>query len=230
MKIALAVVFVAVVGVIVWQASQQREPVYEGRTLSAWIKAYPDVFVFMRTKGLPSFQYGTGLNEVAQRNAEAAVRQAGTNAIPVFLRMLRASDSPLKVKLVALAARQHVIKIQYTPAWAWNSTGFWGFSVLGTNGQSAVPTLMRIADENISPESESCAISALGYVGPSAKEAVPSFLRWATNANVQVRYTAIDTLYRIDPEAAKAAMRQKPSTAQGTAHGASIPEPPKEKP
>jgi hypothetical protein len=35
-KIALAVLAVALVGVIVWQVSQPREPVYQGKTLTFW--------------------------------------------------------------------------------------------------------------------------------------------------------------------------------------------------
>ena len=191
LKIAVAVLVVALVGVTAWRVTQPQdepEPVYQGKKLSEWMKVYGagDAIVAIQ----------------ALTNANSAVRQAGTNAIPVFLRMLRAKDSPLKVKLVALAARQHIIKIQYKPARFWNSTGSYGFRMLGSSAQSAVPALIKIVDENISPVSQSCAIDALGVVGPAATEAVPSLLRWATNANVQVRSSAMKAVCRIDPEAA----------------------------
>jgi len=38
LKVAL-VLAIALIGVIVWQVSQQREPVYKGKRLSEWLKA-----------------------------------------------------------------------------------------------------------------------------------------------------------------------------------------------
>jgi hypothetical protein len=128
----------------------------------------------------------------------AAVRQAGTNAIPLLLRMLRAKNSPLKVKLVALAERQHLVKIKYRLAKDWNSCGLLGFSVLRTNAQSAVPELIKIVDENISLDSQHYAIYSLGVMGSAAKEAVPSLLRWATNSNRYLRSSAVDVLDSIN--------------------------------
>jgi hypothetical protein len=82
------------------------------------------------------------------------------------------------------------------------------FYLLGTNAQTAVPALIEIADEDISLISRLRAIESLGYIGPPAKEAVPSFLRWATNPDISVRNMARAWLLRIDPEAAaKAGVR-----------------------
>ena len=47
---------------------------------------------------------------------DEVVRQAGTNALPTLLRMLRAKDSSLKVNLVDLLTRQHIIKMDFTLA------------------------------------------------------------------------------------------------------------------
>jgi HEAT repeat protein len=194
-KIALVVLAVALLGVIARQLAQppdEPEPVYQGKKLSEWMTAVP-VYAGIT---------GSGRNELALRNAMAAVRQTGTNAIPTLLRMLRAKDSLWKVRLMALAQRQHLIKVQHTPAIGWNVAGYWGLAILGANAQSAAPELIKIVDENISLDSQLAAIRALVLVGPSAKEAAPSLLRWSTNSNSSVSINAMEALLKIDPEAA----------------------------
>ena len=186
-KIALTIAFVALVGAVVWLVAQPRalEPVYEGKRLSVWLK-----------------------NESGTGESGETVRQIGTNAIPTLLRLLRVKDSALKVKLIDLAQRQHVIKIECTPADNWHYRAAYAFGVLGTNAQTAVPALIKIADENISPVSRLCAIESLGYVGSPTKETVASLMRWTTNADRDVRNWGGVGLLRIDPEAAaKAGVR-----------------------
>ena len=87
--IALAVLLVALGGVIGWQVLSLREPVCEGKRLSFWLRSYSS----------------DGDSPVA----DEALRTIGTNAIPALLAMLQAKDSTLKMKLVALGLR-------YTPA------------------------------------------------------------------------------------------------------------------
>ena len=130
------------------------------------------------------------------------MRQIGTNAIPTLLRLLRVKDSALKVKLMELLQRQDIIRIEYTPADNWHFRAAYAFGVLGTNAQTAVPALIKIADDNLSTSSRLCAIESLGYVGLPTKEAVSCLLRWATNTDREVRSWAGVGLLRIDPEAA----------------------------
>jgi HEAT repeat protein len=180
--IALAALIVALAGVIAWQALREREPVYQGKRLTLWLYAAYS---------------GHGRNG---EGAEEAVRQAGTNAIPTLLRMLRAKDSALRVKATELAGRQHLIEIEFTHAEGWNDAAVMGFHLLGSKVQSAVPALIEIANQNISPSSRNDAICALGMVGPLAKNALPSLLRWTTNADWKGRFYAIRSLYEIGAE------------------------------
>lgn len=184
-KNVLVFFLIAIVGVVVWQVAQRREPepVYRGKTLSSWLRGYV-----------------TSPN-LAQE-CDEAVLQAGTNAFPTLLRRLRAKDAGSMAKLITLLQRQHIIKIEFTPAAAWNAAAASAFWLLGTNAQTAVPALIQIADQDISPESQRSAIYSLAGIGPAAKEAVPSLLRWTTNADPMVRNTARFSLFVIDPEAA----------------------------
>jgi HEAT repeat protein len=188
-QIALVVGLVALAGVIEWMLHSQ-EPVYQGKPLSFWLKSR------RMAVGKINGVYYMGFRE----GADEAVRQAGTNAIPTLLRLLRAKDSALKAKMLSLARRQRVIKIEYTPAEVWCIGARYGFSVLGAKAQSSVPALIEIANQNLSAASRCCAIDALGLIGPPAKDAVPSLLGWATNADWQVRCNAILALGRIRAE------------------------------
>jgi hypothetical protein len=187
-QIALAVALIILAGVSAWQRLRDREPVYQGKPLSIWLKANQSVPARAHA---PNF---VAESDAQSQKADEAVRQAGTNALPTLLRMLRAKDSALKVKLMALAERQHFIKIKYTPAKERNHEAIRAFRVLGAKAKSAVPALIEIANRNISRESQSSAVAALAYIGPSAKEAAPDFLRWATNADRDVRFCAIAAL------------------------------------
>jgi hypothetical protein len=182
--LVLGVLLVASLGGLVcWAPWELREPVYQGKPLSSWLKA----------SELAPFQRD------ALENANEAVRQAGTNALPTLLWMLRARDSALKVRLMDLA---RMVSIECTPAEDFNRATVDGFFVLGAKAQSAVPALIEIVNQNISAESRVCAIRALRVMGPPAKEAVPSLLRWATNGDSQVRSSAISALGGIHTEEA----------------------------
>ena len=161
--IALAVLLVSLAGVIAWQVLHLREPVYQGKRLSSWLEAYK----LHGVAGVETWQV-----REEQQKADEAVRQAGTNALPTLLRMLRAKDSALKVKLMDLAARQHFIRIKYTPAEELNYRACWAFGVLRGKARSAIPALMEIANKNISRDSQYYAIAALASIGPPAKAAM----------------------------------------------------------
>lgn len=177
----LGIVLVGLAVWLTWLARYNPEPVYKRKPLSSWLQAYA-------TPGGP------------EALADEAVRQSGTNAIPTLLRLLRFEDSALKLEFMDLVRRQHIITIQFTTAAAWNWAGAKGFGVLGTNAQSATSPLIEIANRNISPSSRFYAIDALGFIGPPAKEAVPSLLRWATNTNLHVLCSAMHALVRISEE------------------------------
>jgi len=94
-QIALAILLVAVIGVSEWQVLRVREPVYQGKPLSGWLEGYD-----------------SPKNQQSWRQTDEAIRQIGPKAIPTLLQMLRVSESaPWKQKLLALAYKQHFIKI-----------------------------------------------------------------------------------------------------------------------
>jgi HEAT repeat protein len=76
------------------------------------------------------------------------------------------------------------------------------FGGFGSSATSAVPQLLRMLNAIPSASSNSCVIWALGAIGPPAKEAVPTLLRWTTNADSQMQSAARTAVLNIDPDTA----------------------------
>ena len=195
-KVALVVLTVALIGVIVWYVAHRPDkPIYQGRTLTNWLGDFGAVQVTFTPPR-------RGMAIASTREANEAVHQIGTNAIPTLLALLRVKDSALKVKLIYLLQRQHLLKFRLRPAEEWNAIAACAFSVVGTNAKPAVPELIAIANQNISKESRCSAIGSLGGIGPAAAEAIPFLFQCMTNADSQVRSAAYGTMLLIDPKAA----------------------------
>jgi len=197
--IVLAMLFVGGLGVLAWPILREHEPVYQGKQLSNWL-ANDD-----------------GSLE-AEQNAQRAVMEAGTNAVPTLLRMLRQRDSPLKRKVMDLAQSQRLVRVHYTPAESRNAGAWVGFSTLGASAAFAVPPLMEVCDLNISAPSQRWTIRSLAAIGPAAKKATPALLRATTNPDVIVRAESLHALVRIhaEPDLAVPALTKALTDPNGT--------------
>jgi hypothetical protein len=210
--IGLATVVAALIPVAWWYALHETEPSYKEKPLSTWLKSYAGGCVLGPTT-LLDFNLTT---EQKVREADEAVRAIGTNTIPTLLRMLRAKDSPLKIKLQNTIGRRiivlnvmgkpRVINLRCGTAEERNVMALYAFWQLGTNAHAAVPQLMEIAKKRVTPESQLCAIHALGGIGPAARAAVPLLTEWTTNADEILCDCAIFNLRQIDTEAADRAV------------------------
>jgi HEAT repeat protein len=173
-RILLVVLLVAVLGGLAWQVLRPREPVYEGKTLSAWL--------------------ADSHHMAEAQEAREAVHKMGTNTFPTLLRMLRKRDSDLKLRLVRFARKQHFITIRFISASKPNEEAVAAFRILGAEGKGAVPGLIEIYDQHLSPKSQMETANALAWIGPAAQSAVPSLLRETNNTNNQVRANALRAL------------------------------------
>jgi HEAT repeat protein len=172
-----------VVGVVASQMFRPRipDPIYEGRHLSFWVA-----------------RYGTEWEK-----PNAAVRQAGTNAIPLLLQLLRTHDSQLKHKLIELGAMQDYVQWPFVShARRYYYRALCGFEALGTNGQEAVSRLLQICEVDPSGESHPYTLDALAAIGTGSREFVSWLHSAATNSIPELRKYAIDTLgsMRAEPE------------------------------
>lgn len=134
--LALALAFVSLLGWLAWKGLPQRQPIHAGKPLSFWLKGF-DI----------------GYNDPRKPNyneSVEAVREAGTNAIPILLRMLRSRDSDLSHRLTRLIAKQRLIKIDYVTADRQRCSAWEGFGALGLSAKPAIPELATIAQQEIS--------------------------------------------------------------------------------
>jgi HEAT repeat protein len=211
-KRALFIVPVLLAGAVAWWAAADREPIYQGRSLSQWLESYPVIPVMYGDGDSPRYvTFVFGLNfpffpvpdesDAEQRAAHDAVRHIGTDAVPTLLRMLRARDSVLKGKAMDLLDRQSLIQIRWTKAEELNKRAVWAFYALSNKAEGCVTKVVEIANQNISPESQACSVQALGFIGPGAKAAIPSLLKWASDADsYDTRRCAIQVLLRLHAE------------------------------
>ncbi len=179
----LAVALIVVIGVfvvVVYSSTEPAELQYEGRPLSYWL--------------IKGFLPGEGNYDTDRKNAEAALAQLGTNALPTLLRMLRARDSTFKLVVLKVEgklglARRPAVPARFRNQAAAEAVGggrFWPKSV--------VQELIKIYEENISFDSQMGTLYALSGIGPIAIEATPALLPGLTNTNKFIRAEMVQTL------------------------------------
>ena len=173
--------------VVLWKPGGRSEPVYEGKPLSRWLEGH-----------LPYTSANPPFNSPGWKKADEALRRIGTNAIPTLLQMIRAKDPPkLVLKLLDLVIKQRLVVIRYRYAFHRNDEAEYAFQILGTNAACAVPSLIRIYQDNVSPNSQRCAARALGDIGPAATAAVPVLLADFVHTNDDVRFYAVSAIIHI---------------------------------
>src|SRR5258708_11082194 len=84
--------------------SRVSDPVFDGKPLSAWLHSY--------------FDYdGMWLLEPPAsrtKQVDLAIREIGTNSIPLLVSMLNAKDSRLRASLLSIMRKQYWVKIHIT--------------------------------------------------------------------------------------------------------------------
>lgn len=187
-RIALAVFVVAVLTVIGWQAFSLREPVYQGKCLSVWLEQYG------------TNHWSSGQNSELDKQAGTAIRQIGTNALPMLLERLRARDT--RLKQVMMIWMQKLVHFNFKSANQCHVEAVAAYEVLGPLASAQVHNLIELLSNDPSPAVRYNAASALGYIGPEAKLAGPALCRATKDSNHTIRNNSFWALSRIlaDPE------------------------------
>ena len=138
----------AVIAGTLYVAFLPKEPSYNGKPLTYWLKHYQSV-------------RWHDPNDAKLVESREAIRHIGTNAIPTFLRMLRAKDSALKTKLMEWNDEHDSLHLHFVPAEDQNMLAAAGFYCLRELATNAIPALINIYKHKYSPYSKSGADSAL---------------------------------------------------------------------
>jgi hypothetical protein len=206
-RMARVILLIAVLGGLVWVLLSQREPTYQGRSLTAWLNDY--------AKAHQSTQFpppSERFRAEAQR-ASHAIHEIGTNALPTLIRMMQAKDSPLKQWFIKLVGRQSFVRFRFTPAWQFHEKAAYGFFILGEAARPATPELARLLITNPAEWSfgwESRAALSLAHIAPDGAAVLAQLLTNPPSVRtadaVDLRRSAAIALYdlgamRDDPEA-----------------------------
>jgi hypothetical protein len=187
-RVLWAVLLVAVVAAVVWLLMPSPEPVYQGKRLSYWLAGYDT--------GNYNLAHPKGPSPASLAEADEAIRQIGTNACPILLRMLQQPNSSLTVRLFDLVQKQNFFKIPFAPA-NLNWKALTAFGALGSRASNAVPGLVAIFEANPSPFPQQAVPAILGEIGPPAEEAIPVLLQGLAHTNWSVRNNAVYALGKI---------------------------------
>ncbi len=176
--IGVALLLLALLG---WSAKlffRVREPEYQGKKLSAWLR---DV------------ETATGNNSNQWRAAVGAVRAIGTNSLPALLAMLSADDPRWRVRTVSWFQDTLDLNLEATLASTDRRRGLLGFQLLGRTASPAIPELAALLT-NAGPVAADFAFLALAEIHDPAT--VPALLGALTNADPILHIAAATTLSR----------------------------------
>ncbi len=153
------------IAALLFTATRSREPVYQGKKLSAWLEKL----------------YSGYSPEEGSAELELAIRQMGTNTLPFLLSRLRSKNSRIKLKIDELARKQDFINIQFHDNNTDRYTAVVAFQFLGPMARPAMPALVEMLnDTDICYE----VAYALGAIGP---EAIPALTNTWTQSNSTIR-------------------------------------------
>src|SRR5713226_3480304 len=131
--ILLAVLFVALLGGMVWILSPPAEPAYQGKPLSAWLNEY---------NGMPG-----DINQTAL----VAIREMGTNAIPALLKIIKADDPPFQRMMSELNRKQSMVHFPVREPWQRRWAASFALYAMGANAKPAFAALTNLLFHANSP-------------------------------------------------------------------------------
>lgn len=178
---AKAVIVLALCALLAWPWLQTDEPVYHDLSLRLWLARYDELF-----KPLD--------DELPRGEAYTAIREIGTNGIPILLRLVDSKTLSIKWQLEKqLGVHLHRGR---NPEFRNQRLAWSGFAALGSTAEPAVPRLIELLN-NRKPSVRAAAAISLGYIGPVADDAVFPLLAQITNAEYRVRSSAVWALGQI---------------------------------
>jgi hypothetical protein len=192
--VSLTLLTAAVAGLALLYSLRSGEPVYQGKPLTGWLEQYS------------TNHWSAGHGGDLDRQAEAALQHIGTNAVPIYLQMMTAKESPLKVKLLTRLpktwlARFHVPRVDEYQAHIvlGKNLGASGIAVLGAQAKPFIPDLIALTS-NEDMITRRLALFALSSLGPAAKAALPEMIKCLKDPDLAIRGEAATGLGEIHQE------------------------------
>lgn len=169
----LYLAIVAAFALVAFWTCTSREPMYHGRTVTQWLRYYPEY------------------KQKDRREAEAAVRSFGTNGIPYVMRELCRRDQLITDLLISIW--------DYGPRWVKDLVGVPGYQrlhlgyaaeIFGAIGPSSIPILMDSLDSR-NPTVQCAAAEGLRCFGSTAGVALPILRQHLKQVGSDLRLTVV---------------------------------------
>jgi hypothetical protein len=195
--IVIFTLLVAAVAVLAFFYSlRSGEPVYQGKPLRNWLEQFG------------TNHWSAGHRDLDQQ-AEAALQHIGTNAVPIYLQMMKGTESPLKVKFLTLVPKAWLVRF-HLPALSEyriqidkrKTLAAYGFVALGAAAKPYVPGLIAL-NGNKDQRTRYLAVFALRCLGPVASEAWPEMIECLKDPDMTIRCDAATALGQIHQEPEK---------------------------
>jgi len=165
----------------------EREPEYKGRTLTQWIVLHD------RATGAESV-HKSAYDPSTLWEADNAVYHIGTNALPWLIKWIQSVPSRSRWRQKTADAldklpgelwdRTPVDSSLDDPAQTRLGVAGWGFYMLGSNANAAVPELTRLANDRALPQiSRNAAMGALTSIGEAGVPTLLAILSDRTHPN-----------------------------------------------
>ena len=168
LKIALAILFLAVIGVVGWLGLKSTQPVYQGKHLDRWLDEYNRVGSMDKTEPVSK-----------------AIRAMGTNCLAFLLAHIKHTESPLKQKLIAILQKQKLVRLPFYGADPYQSTSVLALRALDSQAAPLCPELLPIAQDSSTRWIGMLSLLAIGT------NSIPTLERACQSTNVQVRQDAV---------------------------------------
>jgi hypothetical protein len=172
-----------------------KEPAYQGRSLSQWLKSY-------HTQQDPSSLPDPANPEVA--DSVRAVRAIGTNALPHLLKILAANRAPGSVQLESLAHRLGWKRFSLPHAPNQRGLALRGFTILGPHAAPAAPALIQLAESGPNDQ-RYLALWCLEKIQPEKQINFPMLTQLLADTNTGLADYAAHRLLELYPNDAEKA-------------------------
>jgi hypothetical protein len=195
LRIISIVVAVLFLGILAITLFLDREPRYQGRTLTQWV----DDWIRIESRDFPSQD-----DEEAIGKCKHAIQQIGTNAIPALLKWMQAADSPMRVKLNTVLDKQSLIKFRFPEAEHCHWRGYMGFRALRKDAMAAVTDLTKLLE---SPDhgQRRLVFESICAIDYDVRNLLPVFLQSLQNSQANIRLSAAVRLIENYPAEAEKA-------------------------
>jgi HEAT repeat protein len=186
---AAALLALTLLSLICRSAADDKEPIYKGKPLSAWVEQLADRSATARQEAAealgqigPAAKPAVGALIAALGDTDDAVRDAAAETLAVFGKdavgpltaALKHTDA--SVRRGAAAALGH----------------------MGPDARDAVPALIAMVKNDADSDVREAVVRALGSIGPDAKAAAPALRDALTDKEQHIREAAAAALKRIE--------------------------------